>query len=98
GLNRLELLQYDLNAGSLIPHSRLQIGTTTNSNAFIADIRLGPDGKIYVPSAYNRFDRVNLPNLRGAACQYEYNALTIPAAPNMGIANGLPNMINIFPI
>jgi len=92
----IDILQYDLNAGPLIPYSRLQIATNTNAGRFISDIRLAPDGRIYIPADRTIFDRINMPDLRGSACQYERNAVSLPAG--VELRSGLPNQVNLFPV
>ncbi len=96
----LDLWQYDLNAGNLITQSKLVINSNSGfgGSSFISDIQLGPDGKIYIPSAYNKIDRVNQPNVRGIGCQYEPEVITLPVNFNDGVLLGMSNIVNVFPI
>lgn len=62
-----------------------------------ADIKLGPDGKIYVlNNGTNFLDRIDNPNAPGTACGYTTHAITLLSGTNCYL--GLPNIfISVAP-
>ncbi len=85
----LNIRQFDItsNNGSLIETTGFDVVGITPGVTRQA-LQLGPDNKIYVAS--NPLSVINSPNLSGAACGFQENALTIP---NAEILAGLPNWI-----
>lgn len=61
-----------------------------------ADIKLGPDGKIYTFSwaPDTALNRVNYPNLAGNLCQYQLNVL--PLLPETNTSLGFPQIIPVL--
>jgi len=82
-----EVVQYDLNAGSLIGQV---IGTTaTQAGA----IQLAPDNKLYVVSnAQSSLDIINNPNILGIGCNYDPNGVNLIAGTSVGL--GLPTFFS----
>lgn len=69
--------------------------TTPASNP---TLKLGPDGKIYLPSmvpvSSGYLDLISNPNLAGAACGYIPHAITLPPGPPPSQGQlGLPNIV-----
>jgi hypothetical protein len=95
----MQVFQYNiaLATPNAIRSSKTSIAVIPRINA--SDIKLGPDGKMYfsamdtfvTPPGYSRYlDRINSPNLAGAACGYIYRAVSL--APGTGMQLGLPNL------
>lgn len=83
-----QLFQYSLDAGlSVIPGSKIHISDSTTG----AQIRIGPDGKIYTPfgyypvngntasTAFRYLSRISDPDATGVAAQYVPYAIAVPA-------------------
>jgi hypothetical protein len=92
----LVLCQYDLSQSSTaaIIGSKINLDTSNTFN-YIKDVKLGPDGKVYVnfDDPQDTLSVVNSPNLAGTACNYV--SLALPVSLFTGaplVANGcLPN-------
>lgn len=79
--------QFDL---SLATQADIIASRTTISGNISRAIRLGPDGKIYIPKEISDTMRcIEYPNLAGTACTYNSNALLLP--PGRINKIGLPN-------
>lgn len=92
-----DLLQYDLSFTTLneIQNSRTVIDPY--EYATYSDITLGPDGKLYMRSAYgNKMDVIAQPNLAGAACEYilEPPGLFLDYLADQSLS--MPNFMNGF--
>ncbi len=85
------LHQFDLssNDSQTIASSR-----TAVANVGYATPKIAPDQKIYVGSTKNALDVIEFPNLPGAACQYNVNA--VPLFPGTSGNLGLPNVVPAF--
>ncbi|SFP77843.1 gliding motility-associated C-terminal domain-containing protein [Hymenobacter arizonensis] len=72
-----EIWQYDLLAGSpaAIGASRMVCGRLQNAAISTSNLQLGPDGKIYAANGQNYLGRINTPNARGLASQYQDSAI-----------------------
>ena len=68
GTNSIDQFNLLLSPMSLVFLAESPIGS--NLNLFWPDMRLGPNGKIYVPVDENHLDYINSPNLSGTACNY----------------------------
>ncbi|MDX1910233.1 MAG: hypothetical protein SFV22_02045, partial [Saprospiraceae bacterium] len=90
-----ELFQYDLWAPDLAA-SRLVVGTYDGTLApFIANffwMGRAPDGKIYMNTSYSNYvlHVIHHPDSLGMACQFEQNAVMLPAVSSAKF----PNMVN----
>jgi gliding motility-associated-like protein len=71
---KTNITQYDLTQpANLIPGSAV-----TFSDVYLADLKLGPDGKIYMINANgNALNCIASPNLAGLACNYTTNVLSL---------------------
>ncbi len=74
------LYQFDLTSGNedTIANSRfvidsIQIGP--NSTGYYGDLKLGPDGKIYVINSYDYLGTINSPNAYRETCNYISNSV-----------------------
>jgi gliding motility-associated-like protein len=87
--NNKQLDQLDISLPTLtdILNSRQSFSTTLP----YFDIQLAMDEKIYLTQGNSQLARINFPNLRGAACGFERNAINV--APG-NISVGLPSHIN----
>lgn len=99
----LHPLQYDLLAGSAaaIDASRTAIQSATSATApgRLMDLKLGPDGKIYI--AYNGgfMGCINAPNVLGNACQLRVDQVRLqPRRHNFGTLPLAPNDLNLPPV
>lgn len=85
--------QYDLMAGGAqdIINSKIFLAGTN----FSADLKLGPDGKLYFASPSPYFlSVIDQPNLSGLASQPQSGVLSL--LPPMAMALGLPNVVPAF--
>jgi len=92
------VLQYNLLAGSpqAIDASRTAIQTTTPGfGLFFRDMKLAPDGKIYLSDGSSQLARINNPNALGNACQLQLGALELRRAVNLGTFPLTPNDLNM---
>ena len=86
-----KITQYNITLSdpSAINSSGIAIMTTLNFNGY--DLRLAPDGKIYLMGATNSsLDCIAKPNLLGTSCNYIANAVTLLAGTFA--KGGLPNL------
>jgi len=85
-----ELYQFDI---SLSPTAAINGSRVTIGSSCDGDMRLAPDGKIYVTPTHvpgNYLSCISYPNAAGTACGYVATALTFPAA---SVEFGLPNIV-----
>ncbi|GAA4466385.1 hypothetical protein GCM10023093_20450 [Nemorincola caseinilytica] len=84
------IFQYDLS----LPSTAAQIASKkkiTGTYSVYGDMRLGPDGKIYISQMGDTFlHRIADPDAAGLACNYEHKAVNI--APGF-VSLGMPNMV-----
>src|ERR1017187_7952449 len=84
------LYQYDISSNnqSTIISSQYLVATYSNYGA----LQLGPNNKLYIAESWtHNIDVINFPNISGAGCNYQYNAV------NFGTDEcifGLPNFID----
>jgi gliding motility-associated-like protein len=92
--NDVNIVQFNLLAGSLqdIQNSANNLSSGVNKWA----LQLGPDEKIYVAIANNIIDVINNPNGLGAACDYQENAIALPAGTQSML--GFPTFVNSYVI
>lgn len=86
------VVQYDLSSGaaaSIIASKNILVPSTQ-----LTDIKLGPDGKVYWMQTNSTMGRVNMPDLYGAACIPNLNAVTLPS--NALMIGGLPNVVPVI--
>lgn len=85
GLNGI--LQYDMAA---YPNATaIAASKQTISTQYLSQMRNGPDGKIYVAAWSHPFiGTINQPDLAGAACAFDPNALPQPAWADFGVLAG----------
>jgi gliding motility-associated-like protein len=87
--NKLEQYDVSLPTTAQIVASRVLIQDMPTETG---DLRLGPDGKIYMPSFENeRLHRIEYPDLAGTACQFVLNAIILPTFVTGSL--GLPNVV-----
>ncbi len=81
--------QYDLSAGSTA--AIIASRTTVISGSTTSDLRLGPNGKIYIKSVSSSaaLDCIANPNVAGTGCGYTTSAVTLSSG---SITLGLPNL------
>lgn len=85
-----KLYQFNLNATD-IPSS---IFTILNSSDICGALQLGPDNKIYVAIGnQNKLSVINNPNVLGAGCNFQYNAIDLAGRLCQG---GLPSFNQSF--
>lgn len=96
GIINTYLSQFDISLPTTtdILNSRVDVSVDSMSNQ-IKDLRLGPDGKIYLVGALHLNDTdvlhvINNPNAAGTACQFAPFAITLNAGTFTSA--GLPNM------
>lgn len=90
------ICQYDITQTtvSAILNSKIDVSVAENNfNAY--SMRLGADGKIYLPGLgvtvdTTVVDAINYPNLSGAACDYVRDVVTLPSPAS--VYTGLPSM------
>ena len=90
GLYATSIYQYDISlpTTAAILASQTVVGTTSNGG----DMRLAPNGKIYITkNGVGFLDCINSPNLAGPACGFAFNAVALAAATHGEL--GLPNMV-----
>ncbi len=93
----LSIYQYDLSnpAPAAIRASGTRLG-----DCGVADIKLGPDGKVYfrtnmhVAGSVATFGVIHNPNLQGAAAGYQNNIFSTLTSASFG--PGLPNTVPVF--
>jgi|GEM_PF-545757 len=79
------LYQYDLCVwdSMAIRNSKVNLGRAVDNTG---QLQLGPDGKIYITSNFrNYLSVIHQPNLVGAACQYEPQAIATPRECLLGL-------------
>ncbi|MCC6413749.1 MAG: hypothetical protein IT270_19025, partial [Saprospiraceae bacterium] len=79
------LYQFDLCVwdSTTIRNSKVNLGKAADNTG---QLQLGPDGKIYITSTYrNYLSVIHKPNLAGAACQYEPQAIATPRECLLGL-------------
>jgi hypothetical protein len=84
-----KIIQYDLNAPNILA-SKTVIATSTND--FRMDMKIGPDGKIYISKKYNFLDVIHNPNVIGAGCNYEVEGVNLASKLS---GTQLPNILLI---
>lgn len=85
-----KLYQFNLNATN-IPSS---IFTILNSSDICGALQIGPDNKIYVAIGnQNKLSVINNPNVLGAGCNFQYNAIDLAGRLCQG---GLPSFNQSF--
>jgi gliding motility-associated-like protein len=100
GSHHLKLVQFDLSlpTPAQIIASRTVIQETTDTTWFGADIKAGPDSKIYILNgrfgSLTYIHRIDYPNLAGTGCQFVLNAITLLPGTN-GLL-GFPNEVITF--
>lgn len=83
--NDTRIVQFDLSLSSLA--DIIASGTTVGSASF-PQMKIGPDGKIYVAVYGSSLSTINLPNLAGTACDFDAGSFTL----DFGTGTlGLPN-------
>ena len=86
-----KVYQYDL---SLLPSLAAVISSeflVYTSPDWGGQMKLGPNGKIYLQTSVGFLDCINLPNLPGSSCNYTYHAVHL--AGSASVYNiGMPNM------
>lgn len=88
---RADVLQFDLSGGTeeKIQRSRIELFTTYEVPYQIDAFQLGPDGKIYTTHYRKNFlGRINNPEAKGLACNYEPAAVQLTT----NIESGLPTI------
>jgi uncharacterized protein YjdB len=90
--------QFNLAAGS--PSAVILSETTigSNLNIFSPDMRLGPDGRIYVPVDDTHLDYIKFPNLLGSACGYTGGASVIYLVGSIKFSFGNMYVAPITPV
>lgn len=81
------IIQYDL---TLPDVSAIRNSATImkSPNTFLFALQLGPDGKIYMPQFGTQFlDVIDKPNLKGYACGYRTNAVSLTSISKIGMPN-----------
>jgi gliding motility-associated-like protein len=85
-----KIYQFNLNASD-IPSS---IFTILNSSDICGALQIGPDNKIYVAIGnQNKLSVINNPNVLGAGCNFQYNAIDLAGRLCQG---GLPSFNQSF--
>jgi gliding motility-associated-like protein len=70
------------------------IASRTNvGNAPSAQLKLGPDGKIYLPGGAGALSRIPFPNVAGTGCGFQPNAIGLSGSALLGLPNIVPVMI-----
>jgi gliding motility-associated-like protein len=88
------IYQYNLLAGSpaAIVASEFIAGDNMLSlSLYFSALQIGPDNKIYVASFLNQLDVINNPDVLGAGCNFQLNAVQLGSGFSQG---GLPNRID----
>jgi gliding motility-associated-like protein len=80
------IFQYQLDAPDINASGYLIPGTESGNS----DIRLGPDGRIYMGHARTSLNVITNPNEVGSALEYQRNVQPIGNAMNGGLPNNLP--------
>lgn len=91
--NFSRIWQYDLSLPTLGDISGSRTTITTFSDVVRRDMRLAPDGKIYISNPGSSFlDYIHNPDFLGLACGYLANAASLGAGV---CGNGLPNAVQL---
>lgn len=86
--NSGSLRQLDLTAGSWANIQTSEVVLATLVPARWYDLRLGPNGLIYVThSGTATLGTISYPDLTGAACQFQDNSVTLSATCSFGLPN-----------
>lgn len=89
------LYQYEVNMGSgnAIRNSRIRV-----TNAVFSDLKLGPDGKIYMksPTGGVSIAVIHEPNIKGTGCQYEANVIQLLSGTTDLTRSGFPNEVALL--
>ncbi len=98
------LYQYDVSGGNtpLVASTETLIKSVPQSNGWLGDLQIGPDGKIYIP----RYGKDTLavitdPNNSGVACNFQLSGLKIPGyagtlgLPNLILSNSIGIQLNV---
>ncbi len=91
GMGDVAIAQYDITgSAAAITASKVTIATSLGTG-LVADMKLAPDKKIYIPSLVNHsnLDCINYPDLPGIACNYQPHVITL--LPGSAVHSGLPN-------
>lgn len=90
-INSIYLAQFDLSSNN----TDTIIASRTNlAYSGLSDLKLAPDGKVYFVGSANALSRIPFPNIAGAACGLQPNAV-----PILGTAGlGLPNIVSVMPV
>ncbi len=91
------IYQFDLTYNEIDSIKRSCILVLPTPVAYVSQLKLGPDGKIYFgspdrtddPSRYNLLGSINFPNLKGLACGPSKASVTL--LPGSAIGIGFPN-------
>lgn len=87
-----QLIQFDLNTTNAEYGKTIISSLQVNSSA---DLKVGPDGKVYFGEADDRkLSCILAPNLPGKACQYTPDVIKLSARASAAI--GLPNDVPVF--
>ncbi|MBX3163631.1 MAG: T9SS type A sorting domain-containing protein [Bacteroidetes bacterium] len=97
------VIQWDLNAGSnaAILSSSVTIAVVSPTLSYPANMKLAPNGKIYIlesSGSAHYFSVINNPNALGAACSFSYAAQSVSAVINPTLTSdarlSMPNMLS----
>ena len=86
------LWQYDLSSNNASTITNSQTTIYGYYPCYLEAAQLGPDGKIYISMSDNKLSVINNPNALGLACNFQLNAITLPAGATA--ESGLPNFID----
>ncbi len=85
--NGTQLVQFDLSLGTL---AAIISSGTFIANVAYGDMKVAPDGKIYVVSSFgSTLSTINSPNLAGTSCDYDAGSYTLSGT----VTFGLPNVV-----
>jgi len=91
-MNNKLLYQYDVSSNNAATVIASKIVIDSNFVSYMGALQLAPDGKIYiVRNTMPAISVINNPNALGLACNFQLNAITLPAT-EAGLL-GLPNFI-----
>lgn len=86
--NKTSIKQYDLsvwNSTAINNSAKVVYSDSSSFSNNISGLQLGPNGKIYVfHSRSDALSVIHYPNLKGAACDFEFDAITLPNKNNHG--------------
>lgn len=88
------IYQFDLSSNNpnAIVASKIQVGELAS---WSANLKLGPDGKIYFPYGNQFLGRIDLPNNAGFSCNLVPEAVEM--LPGQETYVGLPNVVTVIP-